>query len=187
MRGKSFIALSRLACLAFAIALWGCSRAPRVEPARKTPVEIDVGERLLDPLSPEEIERYQPDIRMGALWAGDHVTATILNRAGKSVEVGPRNFAIIKGRTLRPATSAGNRAEFPVSVLPPGAAASGRFFFPAFGDLTGSYLVFNHPDVRPSRCRIRPQPPQPEARPSESRSEEAPAEKSVKESRKATD
>lgn len=123
-------------------------------PAPRQEVRVDIREDIARPLTPEQIARYQPDVRLAASFDGAVLTVRVLNRSGRALLVGPSNFGLIVGRKVHPFNSPDVQARFPEAMLQKDTAASGQFLLKGHGDLTGRYLAFDHPAVRPSRCRI---------------------------------
>lgn len=137
----------------------GCSRK-NSELSGGAPLEkTHFTEELVVGISPEDLERYQPDLRMVAYWTAGRVEVRVKNRSGRAINLGPDNFAVIApsaGARIVPFKTDQAKAMFPTTVLADNIEASGWFQFRQLGNLEGGFLIFNHSDpaVRPSRCRI---------------------------------
>ncbi|MFP4380411.1 MAG: hypothetical protein ACLFUS_07900 [Candidatus Sumerlaeia bacterium] len=108
-----------------------------------------------EPLSPTQIEKYQQDIRMGAIDEDGWITVAIRNRSTKQIPVNYLNFGIIyKGQVFR-ANPADVLPRFPRTMLEPGETAVGQLKWRDIDDPAGSYLIFHHSHAEPSRCKIR--------------------------------
>jgi hypothetical protein len=165
-RAPRAIALAAASAALIPALLIGCSRgrgadaaAGEQAPSPTKQPTLEVG-GLFEPLSPEELARYQPDVRLGARWHEGYLWVTIRNQTDRPLRVHPANFGVsVRHKELYRVTRDRVRSQFPVGALEPKAMASGRFRFLDLGDLTGEYCFFNHPDVRPSRCAILAGPP----------------------------
>ncbi len=149
--------LSSILLLSSVLSLQACSR----NKAEDLPLEV--GLEAAASVSPEQVNRTQPDIRMTAFWDEGAVQVQIQNRTNKRLEVGSANFAVIiptsktgGQRRLIPVEPGKVVLDFPVTKLDPNGVASGRFRFRELGNLQGCNLVFKSDDksVRPSVCRI---------------------------------
>jgi hypothetical protein len=116
--------------------------------------QIDL-EGVFEPMNPEAMTRFQPDVRMGAVWKDGWVIITIRNRTPRELPVNYTNFGVnYKGRLYR-ANPADVNAQFPRTILKPGEMASGRLLWRELGNLTGCYFVFHHSNARASQAKVR--------------------------------
>lgn len=123
-------------------------------PAEAEPRVFD--DRIFEELDAEARERYQPDLRLAAFEEADGaLTVYVRNETGRPLTVTPAHFGLIVEGELHPVRPGQVLIRFPVVRLEPEAMATGRFRFRDFESLQGSFLVFQHPEVRPARCRIR--------------------------------
>jgi len=101
-------------------------------------------------MSPEELEKYQPDMRMSARWENGWVWVQVRNRSGKQLAINEANFAAIVDGKLFRVKPGDAEIFFPRILLRPGEMATGRFRFFELGDLAGQKFVFNHTSACPS-------------------------------------
>ena len=154
----------------------GFSGCQTVEPQSAQPAAAaheasDVRVDIRSPLAPapneEEIRKFQPDVRMVALFHRGVLTVRIHNTTTRSIMVSPANFALITGRgKVHPFSEPDVQAKFPSGVVEPDAFATGQFHLTDYGNLTGRYVVFTHPALKPSRAIVElpPRIPVPQAR-----------------------
>lgn len=126
---------------------------PGVDLAAK-PTVSDEGD--FDLMTPEQINMYQPDVRLSASFDRGMVRVKIRNLSDKEIGVQYFNFGLINPKAAREKKTidATPGAEFPRVMLKPGEMASGLIEFRNQGDLAGCYIVFNHSLTRPSRAVI---------------------------------
>lgn len=79
---------------------------------------------------------------------GNHLAIYLLNVGKTEVVIRPTDFAVIvDGKLHRVQRGQADMHLFPPVRLEPGATAMGMIGFPGLGDLAGSRLVFNNPQV----------------------------------------
>ncbi|MBN1866368.1 hypothetical protein JW916_03655 [Candidatus Sumerlaeota bacterium] len=158
MKQQVFRSIRRALFILAPLALGACATSRQAEEQIVLPspslMEIGVGQSGSEALDPEYIERYQPDVRLSASWEDGAVRIGMVNMSGRPLRIGPGNFGVIVDKELHRAQPGDVVVEFPIVSLNPNEGVSGRLRFLKLGDLTGRHLVFNHRDVRPSRCEI---------------------------------
>ena len=153
-RGGVPLAAALLFCLGAVFLAAGCSGGKKPSGAPSKTAAI-TEEGLFDPMTPRELERWQPDVRLAAWWDNGQVCVVIRNRTNQDLAVRYANFGVLGNRKEYPVRMEDVRVLFPDTVLHSGEMATGRFQFYKLGDLTGAHLVFHHSKTQPSRCVIR--------------------------------
>jgi hypothetical protein len=133
----------------------GCSNASKQIAAGLPEATAITEEGLFDPMTPQELERWQPDVRLAAWWENGEVCVVVRNRTNQDLPVSYVNFGLLVNHQPQRVTMENARVLFPDTVLHAGEMATGRFQFFKSDNLTGTPLVFKHSKVRPSRCVIR--------------------------------
>lgn len=141
-------------CLGAALLAAGCSGGKKPSGAPSKTAAI-TEEGLFDPMTPRELERWQPDVRLAAWWDNGQVCVIIRNRTNQDLAVRYANFGVLGNNRVYPVRMEDVRVLFPDAVLHSGEMATGRFQFYKLGDLTDAHLVFQHSMTRASRCVIR--------------------------------
>ena len=141
-------------CLGAALLAAGCSGGKKPSGAPSKTAAI-TEEGLFDPMTPRELERWQPDVRLAAWWDNGQVCVIVRNRTNQDLAVRYANFGVLGNNRVYPVRMEDVRVLFPDAVLHSGEMATGRFQFYKLGDLTDAHLVFQHSMTRASRCVIR--------------------------------
>lgn len=151
--------LSFVTILATALLAGACAGRQADPAAGQSPPEAEprvYDDRIFEELSPEALERYQPDLRLAAFQEVDGaLTVYVRNETERTLTVTPADFGLIVEGKLHPLRPGMGLLRFPVARLEPQGMATGRLRLHDFDDLEGQFLVCRHPELRPSRCRIR--------------------------------
>lgn len=113
---------------------------------------------IFDSLTSDQLQYFQPDVRLAAFWNGRSVQVYVRNTTDQLIKVEPMNFGVIVDGKNYPARPGVAIPSFPLTTLSKQEMATGLFEFPKLGNLEGRYLYFRHPQVRASRVIIKSQP-----------------------------
>lgn len=95
-----------------------------------------------------EPKRIQEGIGLRSVANGNHLAIYLRNARETEVVIRPTDFGVIlDGKLHRVERGKADMHQFPPVRLVPGATAMGLIGFPGLGDLAGSRLVLNNPEI----------------------------------------